>query len=99
MLKHPTLIRETRYKTYKNKLNHLIGRIAKKMYYDDKFQLAKNNLKETWTLINEVTNKKKQKQSLPSTFKVGDRLVIDPTEIANGFCKTVLFKHRPIFSK
>ena len=86
LLKHPTLICETQYKTYKNKLNHLI-RIAKKMYYDDKFQLAKNNLKETWKLINEVTNKKKQKQSLPSTFQVGDRLVTDPTEIANGFCK------------
>jgi hypothetical protein len=57
------------------------------MYYDDKFQLAKNNLKETWKLINEVTNKKKQKQSLPSTFQVGDRLVTHTTEIANGFCK------------
>ena len=71
LLKHPTLICETQYKTYKNKLNHL-SRTAKKMYYDDKFQLVKNNLKETWKLINEVTDKKKQKQSLPSTFQVGD---------------------------
>jgi hypothetical protein len=86
LLKHPTLIRETQYKTYKKKLNHLI-RIANKFQIDDKFQLPENNLKETWKLINEVTNKKKQKQSLPSTFQVGDRLVTHTTEIANGFCK------------
>jgi hypothetical protein len=59
--------------------------------------LVKNNLKETWKLINEVTNKKKQKQSLPSTFHVGDRLVTDPIEIANAFCN--FFSNIGPFSK
>ncbi len=53
---------EARYKLYKNKLNHLI-RIAKRNYYDSKFIMAKDNLKETWKLINEVINKRKSRLS------------------------------------
>jgi hypothetical protein len=48
-----TIYRERKYKEYKNKLNHLI-RIAKRTYYDTKFEQAKSDLKTTWELINEV---------------------------------------------
>ena len=46
---------ETKYKAYKNKLTHLI-RIAKRKYYDSKFENARNDLKTTWKLLNEVIN-------------------------------------------
>ena len=76
---------EARYKLYKNKLNYLI-RIAKRNYYDSKFIMATNNLKETWKLINEVINKRKSKLSLPQSFNSNGRSITDPTDIANEFC-------------
>ena len=72
--------------SYKNKLNHLI-RIAKRSYYDRKFDSAKNDLKLTWKLLKEVINKRKSKSPLPSSFKAEGRSITDPTEIANRFCK------------
>ena len=86
LIKNTTSARESQYKAYKNKLNHLIG-IAKQSYYDNKFEQAKDNLKETWRLINEVINKDKKIYSPPSFLKSGDKIISDPLEIANGFCK------------
>ena len=54
-IRSPSLSNEWKYKTYKNKLNHLI-RIAKRKYYDTKFESAKNDLRTTWKLLNEVIN-------------------------------------------
>jgi hypothetical protein len=79
-------VRNERYKAYKNKLKHLI-RIAKRNYYDDKFTSVRNNIKDTWKLINEVINNKKMKQTLPSQFNIDGRIVFYPNEIANKFCK------------
>lgn len=62
-------------------------RIAKRNYYDNRFSLAKNSLKETWKLINEVINKPKRTQtSFPPNFNNGSKILTDPLEIANGFC-------------
>ena len=77
---------ETKYKAYKNKLTHLI-RIAKRKYYDSKFENARNDLKTTWKLLNEVINKRKSKSSLPTSFKSEGRTLTDPMEIADRFCK------------
>ena len=75
-----------KYKAYKNKLTHLI-RIAKRKYYDSKFENARNDLKTTWKLLNEVINKRKSKSSLPTSFKSEGRTLTDPIEIADRFCK------------
>ena len=61
-------------------------KIAKRAYYDDKFEQSKNDLKATWKLINEDINKKCIKRSLPTTFNMNGRIISDPAEIANGFC-------------
>ena len=52
-----------------------------------KFEYAKNDLKATWNLLNEVINNKKSKSSLPLSFKIDDKLTSDPMDIANGYCK------------
>ena len=44
---------ETRYKNYKNKLNHLL-RIAKRIYYENKIDASKSNAKATWRVLNEI---------------------------------------------
>ena len=85
LLRSPTPTRELQYKSYRNKLNHLI-RIAKRHYYDQRFASAKNDLKETWKLINEVINKRKCKPSFPPSFRSDGSVITDPAEIANGFC-------------
>ena len=85
-LANPTPVRDSQYKRYKNKLNHLI-RISKKTYYDKKFELAKSDLKTTWKLINEVTNLKRKKPSLPSSFRSNNMTINEPSKIANDFCK------------
>ena len=56
LLNSPNPVRESQYKIYRNKLNHLI-RISKLNYYEERFDSAKNNSRETWKLINEVINK------------------------------------------
>jgi hypothetical protein len=72
--------------SYKNKLNYLI-RTAKRTYYDNRFNLEKTNLKETWKLINEVINKSKCKTPLSPTFNYGNKILTDQLEIANGVCE------------
>lgn len=71
------------YKLYKSKLNKLIIE-AERDYYLDKFNMHKNNLKKTWSLLNSVINAKKQ--SIPQTvFHHNNNTISNPTEIANGF--------------
>ena len=85
-IRSPTSSSERRYKTYKNKLNHLI-RIAKCQHYDTKLESAKNDLRTTWKLLNEVINKRKSKSPLPSSFQSEGKTITDPVEIADRFCK------------
>ena len=85
-IQSPTISRELKYKAYKNKLNHLI-RIAKRTYYDSKLEDAKNDLRTTWKLLNEVINKRKINPSPPSSFKSDGKVITEPKEIADRFCK------------
>lgn len=83
---NPTIYRERKYKEYKNKLNHLI-RIAKRTYYDTKFEQAKSDLKTTWKLINEVINIRKKKSFYPTSFNINNNMISDPKKIADEFCQ------------
>jgi hypothetical protein len=58
LINFPNKQRESRYKIYKNKLTHIIRRNAKWMYYENRFEIAKNDMKLTWRLVNEVINKR-----------------------------------------
>ena len=69
----------------RNKLNHLL-RIAKRDYYDKKLTEYKSNVKNTWRILNEIINRRQCKLTRPSTFRVADREISDPVEIANGIC-------------
>ena len=86
LVRSPTTSRKLKYKAYKNKLNHLIH-IAKRAYYDSKLEDAKNDLRTTWKLLNEVINKRKNNPTLPSSFKFFGKTITDPTDIADRFCK------------
>ena len=85
-LNNPTAQTEFLYKCYKNKLNHSL-RVAKRLYYGNKIEETKSNIKRTWRLLNEILNKKSSKQNLPSVFKSGNQELSDPAQIAEQFCK------------
>ena len=59
---------EIRYKTYKNKLTSIL-RYCEKQYYSDLLKINKNNMKETWKIINDLVNKKSSTRlSYPTEF-------------------------------
>lgn len=76
---------ETRYKNYKNKLNHSL-RIAKRIYYEKKIDASKSNAKATWRVVNEIIKTKKKAFKINSIFKVDNQEIMDPVDIANRFC-------------
>ena len=85
-LSNPTVEREQRYKSYKNKLNHAL-RVSKRNYYEKKLDDYKSNARGTWRILNEVINRQNKPTALPSTFKIGEVENNDPVEIANKFCE------------
>ena len=83
LINFPNKQRESRYKIYKNKLTHVIRNA--KWTYENRFEIEKNDMKLTWRLVNEVINKRKTKQSLPSAFMSDGKMITDHFEIANRF--------------
>ena len=76
---------ETRYRQHRNILTQVL-RDAKRNYYANSFETNKNDGKKTWTLLNEVMNKKTDKDSLyPTTFYDNNTELSTTDEIANGF--------------
>ena len=80
---NPQLVK---YKTYKNKLILLL-RTAKKRYYEMQLDKSKENIKQTWRILNNVINRNKRKAS--STLQLHDngRDISNPEIIANKFCQ------------
>ena len=79
--KNPVKIRT--YKQYSNLLNKMITK-AKDRYYNQHFQLYKNNLKETWKLVGSVIKRKVKGQSIsPSRIIRHNKVYTNEPEIAN----------------
>ena len=62
-------LKQQQYKIYRNKLNHLI-RNKKRLFFENKFEVAKTDIKKTWNLVNEIINKREAKPSSPPSFIV-----------------------------
>ena len=75
-------IRE-KYVKYKNTLTTLL-RFEKKKYYCSKFESNLNNMKETWKVINDVLNKKKNNDKI-THMKINDVITDDNQNIAKNF--------------
>ena len=70
------------FQTYSKILKSTI-RKAKSNYYHSQFQLFKNDMRKTWTTINELLNKNKKKTEFPDKFLIGDELISDKSLIVN----------------
>ena len=56
-----------KYKRYRNKFDNL-KRVAKKQYFQHQLGNAKNNMKQTWSIINQLIGKTTQTENLPTQF-------------------------------
>ena len=85
--KTPSQENELTYKTFTNKLTHLI-RIAKKNYFKEKFDMHRNNGEKTWETIGEILKNKNRKTTVTDTFITPNgKTCTDKTETANNFNK------------
>jgi len=60
-------------------------RLAKKQYYHSCFLKFKDDIKKTWSCINEIMNRTKKKKELPKQFLVNNNYITNPITISNGF--------------
>ncbi len=59
--------------------------MAKRVYYESCLEKFKNNMRKTWSSINDILNKSKKKKSFAEVFKEDSRSICDKLEIANKF--------------
>ena len=75
-------LRYHRYKTYRDKINHLI-RTSKRNYYRKYFEKFRLNSKKTWTGIKEIINKARNVSS-HINLKINGEMVTDQKRVANN---------------
>ena len=78
-----TLESKNKY-TMHNKLLNKIKRYAKLNYYSNKCKEIRNNGSKLWKLINKITNKTQNKQSIIEKIKIDGILIERPKEISNA---------------
>ena len=70
------------YKQMRCKADNL-NRKLKREHFSSKIELNKGNIEETWKTINQLVNKRSKTTKI-STIREGDRVISDPTEIADS---------------
>ena len=84
ILRSRTLISETKYKLFKNKLTS-ISRFSDKSYYAKRLLENKGNAKGIWKIINTVINKKPRPNKLPRQFINNGETISSNKAIASEF--------------
>lgn len=85
-LKLRTKEAENKYKTYKNRLTKIM-RQCKKKYYNDLLVTNKNDIRETWKILNHISKRKPQNHSIriPDKMKTSTSEFNNRKSIAEGF--------------
>lgn len=75
----------SKYKIYRNKLNHLLH-LSKKSYYDNFFKSNQSNIKNTWKGIKQLVTLKSKNSISPSEIHTPNGgILTNPKEIADEF--------------
>ena len=82
-MKKRTPLNKTKYKTLNNKLNKLL-KTAKKNYFSDQLEKEKNNIKNTWKILNNVLNKNHTKPC-NTEFNLNGQVIDNPEQIPDHF--------------
>ena len=75
---------QTKFKVYRNKLNHLI-KISKINYYNDYFSIHLNDGKRIWKGIKQIMRTTSQERQAINRVVLNDIEITDPKSIANAF--------------
>ena len=75
---------KTNLKTYNMILKESI-RAAKKNYYESCFKQYKDDIRKTWSTINDILCKNKNNKKFPDFFKENEDIIRDKIEIASKF--------------
>lgn len=59
---------------------------AERLYYETRVEQLTSNGKGTWSLLNEILNRKRHSRHLPSSFQADSQEVSDPSHIEDLFC-------------
>ena len=75
---------EMNYKSYRNKLNHIV-KVAEKQHYSGLLNNCQDNIKKSWQIIKGIVNRNKSNQ-LQTKFKLNNgSLTTDGYVISNKF--------------
>ena len=72
------------FQTY-NKILKCSIRTAKRIYYNNQFEIFRNDIRKTWSTINEVLHKTTKSKEFQDTFMINGNLINDKATIANKF--------------
>ena len=81
--KQPYMYYKTKYKNYRNKLNNILIK-AEREYYHNLFDVNKNNVIKTWSVIKDIINKKKVNK-IQTSFFINNINITDKKDISNSF--------------
>ena len=84
VLKYRTDQAKMKYKQYKNKLTSIL-RLAEKHFYCNKLALCKNDTKQTWKILNDITRRKLKTDKRQNEFRSNGKLITDTKLISNKF--------------
>ena len=79
-----SLSADTKYKRYKNQLTYIL-RCCEKQHFSTLLEASRNNIKDTWKVINGLLNKKSCKRSYPANFINNGATVSGDVNIAEHF--------------
>ena len=83
-MKINSVANEIKYKTYRNKLNHIL-KCAERKHYSDLVNDNKSNVKRTWQILKSIVNKNKANK-IQDKFKLSDgTLTSDKSIISTKF--------------
>ena len=78
------IIKNINFKTFEKIVKINIAE-TKRIYYHNTFQNYKNNVKQTWRVINDTLGKRNKTTNLSISIEHNNTLITDPNKIANTF--------------
>ena len=72
-----------RYTAYRNQYNN-VKRAAKKAHYDKLFDMHRNDIRQTWSVINELQGNSKKKHCAIQKLVINNKDICQPQEIVNS---------------
>ena len=83
-VKTQQIIYYEKYKTYRNKLNHLL-RKSKFMHFKEYFDIHKKNSKKLWSGLKDLINNRSDTQNCNVNLEIDSKIISDETKVASEF--------------